>query len=193
MSGPHSGREHPGTAAADTLASEPHDLSARQPLPPIDDLDHPFPPPSVEGPSLEEFTDLLPELPPEPSVVKRVIFVVIGVTALLLGTILWVTPIVGGAPLFWIPGLILLAKASDPFRRLVNHGDRRLPRKLRQLLRWARDKTSRKGHAEPAGAKPEPTTESAGDPSRAQSPGSGETVPTPPAPRSAESRSGPSE
>lgn len=95
--------------------------------------------------------DLLPPQPIERSIVKRVVYLSLGILFLLIGTVLWVTPIIGGAPLFWIPGCILLAKASDPVRRLINRGDRKMPRKVRSLFRWARDKTGAgKGVESPA-------------------------------------------
>lgn len=151
MTGPH----HP---------SEPP--PAREPLPTLDDPADLFPPPHEAS---EELAELLPPHPPERSVVKRIVFIVVGVVLILIGTVIWITPIIGGAPLFWIPGFIFLAKASDPMRRLINFGDSKLPGKLRTLLRWARDKT---------GAAPKPAASAPGDAESAGSAKTGETAPT---------------
>lgn len=110
------------------------------------------------GPSeAGELDEFLPPRPPERSIIKRVTFLVIGTVLILIGVILWATPIIGGAPLFLIPGLILLAKASDPIRRLINHSDRKLPNWARKAMRWARDKTGNKPGAGAADGKNDET------------------------------------
>ncbi len=154
--------------------TEPHHPSepspGPEPRPQLDDPADLFPPPHEAS---EGLSDLLPPHPPERSVIKRVIYIVVGVVLILIGTVIWITPIIGGAPLFWIPGLIFLAKASDPMRRLINVGDRKLPGKLRTLLRWARDKT---------GAAPTPAASAPGDAESAGSAKTGETAATSPPP-----------
>jgi hypothetical protein len=128
---------------ADITPMRSGDGSAPKQVGRLDDPEDLFPPPTVTAPDEHAFTDFLPPQPPERSIIKRVILLVVGTVFVLIGLILWVTPIIGGAPLFIIPGLILLAKASDPIRRMINHGDTKLPNWARKALRWARDKTSR--------------------------------------------------
>ena len=121
--------------------------------PRLDDPDDLQPPPAIEPPHV--FGEFLPKTPPERLLVRRVAFLVGGTVLILIGMVIWVTPVVGGAPLFLIPGLLLLAKASDPLRRLINHGDRRLPAWARRAMRWARDKVHRTPAA-PVGSAADP-------------------------------------
>ena len=140
--GEASGLPHPTKPAP----ASPSATSAGDPGPdlPLDDPEDLFPPPAAE----HLFTDLLPQHPPETSLVKRVVFLAVGSLLILIGLVILVLPIIGGAPLFFIPGLILLAKASEPIRKAVNWGDALLPAWARKSLRWARDKVSRHhGHS----------------------------------------------
>jgi hypothetical protein len=84
--------------------------------------------------------ELLPPAPAERSITKRVVFLSVGSILVVVGVLLTLTPIVSGWPL-WVVGLVLLSRASDRVRRVVNYGDRKLPGKVRSGLRWARDKS----------------------------------------------------
>jgi hypothetical protein len=129
-------------------AGPSHAPKERSPAVGIDDPDDLAPPPAVAEP----LDELLPKQPAERSVHRRVGFAIAGSVLILIGLVIWITPIVGGSPFFIIPGLILLARASEPIRRAVNFGDRQLPQRLRGFVRWARDKVTR--------AKKAPTTPS---------------------------------
>lgn len=73
---------------------------------------------------------------------RRIWLLVLGIALLVIGTVVWILPIVFGAPIFWLAGLLCLAKVSDRARRAINYGDRQLPKRVRHGLRWARDKTN---------------------------------------------------
>lgn len=103
------------------------------------DLSSPIEP----SPPHDPFGELVPPFVGERSLVRRVTLITVGVVLLFLGIVFWLMPVMTGIP-FWVAGLICLAKASEKVRVLVNGGDRRLPARLRKILRWARDKSSRR-------------------------------------------------
>ncbi len=155
-----SGHEHESAGSSPAPAR-------REPTVGIDDPEDLAPPPASALPD-GHLDELLPKQPPERSVSRRLAFAVIGSVLILIGLVIWITPVVGGSPFFVIPGLILLARASEPVRRAVNFGDRQLPHRLRGLVRWARDRVMRsKKHAE---AKPPEKSDTPGVPSRSSPP-----------------------
>jgi hypothetical protein len=129
-------------------AGPSHAPAKRSPIVGIDDPDDLAPPP--EAPAGEHLDDLLPKQPTERSVSRRVGFAIAGAVLILIGLVIWITPVIGGSPFFIIPGLILLARASEPVRRAVNFGDRQLPQRVRGFMRWARDRVTRSKKKPPA-------------------------------------------
>jgi len=132
----------------DVPSAEPHgDLlaSRRQSLgsanqgavsEPVDDSPH-----ASEEAGLDE--DLIAAHTDQLSTAKRAWLVVAGVALVLLGIVGWLIPVMTGIP-FWIAALVCFARVSETCRSWINAADRKLPGKVRKVLRWARDKTSRK-------------------------------------------------
>jgi hypothetical protein len=54
-----------------------------------------------------------------------------------LGVVFWLLPVVTGIP-FYVIALFLLAGVAPPARHFVNWLDRKLPRRVRELLRKVR-------------------------------------------------------
>jgi len=95
----------------------------------------------VERPELPDLLEKQEELP---STWKRVLWIGGGVLAIIVGVILWLTPLIGGAIPLYIVGAVMLAKASHRARTRINRLERRLPYKLRRKLRHWQEKFRRK-------------------------------------------------
>jgi hypothetical protein len=95
------------------------------------------PPSGGEQPEAE-LPDLLPQRRSLP-VVWRVLALIGGVLFIALGFLGWLVPIVTGIP-FYVVGLGLLGLASRRARGWINTAERRLPHRLRLLLRPGRKK-----------------------------------------------------
>jgi hypothetical protein len=54
---------------------------------------------------------------------------------ILLGVVVWLVPIVGGALALYAAGLLLLGRSSRRLRSAINRAERKLPLKARRLLR----------------------------------------------------------
>jgi hypothetical protein len=121
-------------AEGDPVAVDAAPATERDPVVVPQDPSDLFPPPGL----LHD--ELLPARAGDISFVKRVTLIVCGIVLIVAGIVGWLLPVMTGVP-FWVAGLILLARASDRCRRLINWGERNLPTKARQILRWARDKT----------------------------------------------------
>ena len=78
--------------------------------------------------------DLLDESRTDRSVVVRVALIVATAVLFILGIVFWIIPVLTGIP-FWILGFITLGMASRPAARWINRRERKLPYKLRLLLR----------------------------------------------------------
>jgi uncharacterized membrane protein YbaN (DUF454 family) len=79
----------------------------------------------------------LPELLPPPKQRpkwKRVLYVVLAIALIVVGTIGWIVPVVAGFP-FWIAAAILLAMTSERVRNWINEKERRMPHERRVKLR----------------------------------------------------------
>ncbi len=87
-----------------------------------------------------ELPDLFPDQPPPLPHWLRVLHVVGGTTALLIGVLLWLTPVITGSIPLYLLGLWLLGRASRRVRHAINQAERHLPYRLRKLLRQARRK-----------------------------------------------------
>jgi uncharacterized membrane protein YbaN (DUF454 family) len=96
-----------------------------------------------------ELPDFLQKQEGAPATWKRVLWMGAGVLAIIVGIILWLTPLIGGAIPFYILGAVLLAKASDRARTRINGLERKLPYKLRRRLRHWQEKFRRKGKQSP--------------------------------------------
>ena len=99
----------------------------------------------------EELPDFLHEHEDTPATWKRVLWIGAGVLVFVVGIILWLTPLIGGAIPFYILGAVLLAKGSKWARTSLNDLERRLPCKLRRKLRHLQEKLHRKGKKPPDG------------------------------------------
>ncbi len=71
---------------------------------------------------------------PELGVWKRAGLASASLVFFALGVVGWLIPVVTGIP-FYVLGLITLGMASKPAARLINTWERRLPQRLRRLLR----------------------------------------------------------
>ena len=86
----------------------------------------------------------LPEVPLDPLFeekdhdhhpVKRLALLIGGGLCILLGIVVWITPIVTGAPALYLAGAVLLAGASKTIACWLNRQERKLAYKYRLLLR----------------------------------------------------------
>ncbi len=66
---------------------------------------------------------------------KRTVLLLAGIILILAGLVVWLTPIIGGAPLLYLLGGILLAGANRHIARWLNVQEQKLPNKLRRFLR----------------------------------------------------------
>jgi hypothetical protein len=82
----------------------------------------------------ESLPDLIRVEGPDRGIWKRAGLAVASLVLFVLGFVGWLIPLVTGIP-FYVLGLITLGMASKPVARLVNTWERRLPRRLRLLLR----------------------------------------------------------
>jgi hypothetical protein len=94
------------------------------------------PQPPEEEPPPAELPDLIPERRPLP-MHWRILALAGGVLLIVLGFVGWLVPIVTGIP-FYVVGLGLLGLASRRVRHWINTAERRLPLRLRLLLRKRR-------------------------------------------------------
>ena len=97
----------------------------------------------------QELPDLLEKCEETPTIWKRVLWIGGGVLAIIVGIVLWLTPVIGGAIPLYIVGAVLLAKASNRARTRLNSLERKLPYKLRRKLRYWQEKFRRKGKKPP--------------------------------------------
>jgi hypothetical protein len=84
---------------------------------------------------------------PEHGVWRRIALLIASAVLFVLGFVGWLIPVVTGIP-FYLLGLVTLGMASKPVARLVNRWERRLPRRIRLLLR---PKRAREGEQRPDG------------------------------------------
>jgi hypothetical protein len=82
----------------------------------------------------DELPDLLPEERTERALIVRVALLVATGVLFILAIILWLVPVLTGIP-FWILGIVTLGMASRRAARWINARERRLPRKIRLVLR----------------------------------------------------------
>lgn len=87
----------------------------------------------MDDPSLS-LPDLFPTDGHRHGAVRRIALVSGGVLCLLLGVVGWIVPVVTGVP-FYVLGLVLLASAVPAIGHRLNAWERRLPPRLRRLLR----------------------------------------------------------
>lgn len=90
----------------------------------------------------------LPDLLPDSAVLPvwlRAAFAVGGCLLLVLGVVVWLVPVVGGAVVFCLAGLLLLGRSSRRVRQAVNRAERRLPAPARRALRLGRRTRPRTG------------------------------------------------
>ena len=85
----------------------------------------------------------------------KILYIVGGIGAILLGIIVWLTPIVTGAIALYALGLWMLGRTSRRVRSVVNDLERRLPLRLRRALRMRPRRRSRQPPPEPS-APPDP-------------------------------------
>ncbi len=83
-----------------------------------------------------EMQDLFPPPRVKASLLVRAMFGTIGVVLILLGVVLGVLPVVPGFPLVAV-GIVFLVAAGESSRRMVNRGERHLPKFVRRLIRRA--------------------------------------------------------
>ncbi len=67
--------------------------------------------------------------------IKRIALLIGGGLCVLLGIVVWLTPLVTGAPAFYLAGAVLLAGASKTIACWLNRQERKLAYKYRLLLR----------------------------------------------------------
>lgn len=94
----------------------------------------------------QELPDLLPPSRRKLPLWQRLLYLVLGLLCLALGILGWLLPIVTGIP-FYLLGLWLLGLSSGRARRWINRGERRLPYRVRLLLRRIQDKGRRRKSA----------------------------------------------
>jgi len=82
----------------------------------------------------DELPDLLSEERTERGPLLRVALLVATAVLFVLAIIFWLIPVLTGIP-FWILGFVTLGMASRRAARWINARERRLPRKVRLMLR----------------------------------------------------------
>ena len=87
-----------------------------------------------ETPPEPVLPDLISLEGPQRGVWKRIGLVSASVAFFALGIVGWLIPVMTGIP-FHVLGLVTLGMASKPVARLINRWERRLPHRLRLLLR----------------------------------------------------------
>jgi hypothetical protein len=110
--------------------------------------------------STGELPDLLPPRCKETPLWRRAIYFGAGIILILMGFVGWIIPVITGIP-FYVAGLVLLGMASTRFCGWFNRLERKLPYKLRVMLRRALLKIPSKKLREhlqgPAVKEPQPT------------------------------------
>lgn len=95
----------------------------------------------------DALADLIKVEGPERGVWKRAGLALVSLVLFALGFVGWLIPVVTGIP-FYVLGLVALGMASKPVARLVNAWERRLPLRLRLLLRPRRHGQQTRPHGD---------------------------------------------
>ena len=88
------------------------------------------PPPTAADP----LPDLLGDSPALP-LWARAAFAAAGIALTALGVAVWLIPVVGGSIFFYAAGFLLLGRSSRRIRAAVNRAERKLPGRVRRVLR----------------------------------------------------------
>jgi len=91
-----------------------------------------------------ELPDLLRKHETRPPAWQAVLWGGGGMVAIVVGVVLWLTPVLTGSVLFYILGLVMLAKSSERARVWINRQEGRLPYKWRVKLRHVLERFHRK-------------------------------------------------
>ena len=90
---------------------------------------------------VDDLSDLIRVPSKERGAVVRLALSLAAAVCLVLGVVFWLLPVVTGIP-FYLLGFVCLGMASPAAARLVNRHERRLPRRIRLLLRTGRGRAA---------------------------------------------------
>lgn len=91
-----------------------------------------------EPPTDTPLPDLVREDAPPRHLAVRLVLLALALLFFVAGLVVWLTPIIGGAIVLYVLAALCLGASSPAAARWVNRNERRLPRKLRRLLRLGR-------------------------------------------------------